>query len=225
MKRIIKPSGTGPYKDDWSYLEDELRWVAARCRRLAAEGVIGGWPTDEHRVESIGDATNAMTLRKREAELRENLDARLAATRAVKGGLELGLDQVCRKATEAGSPLSDEERSLLLVALLPALSRHVADAVLVPLNISCYGRIAVEDAVVLLAPRSPRDWARCRKFFRLGAPLITNKLVILDCSSGPVSPGTIMDSNVALTLECFGVITGDPDAVLEHMLTEAGRGK
>ena len=129
-----------PFENDPEYIEQELNWLRARCRRIA---VIRELREAEEEDDSFAGAKGVGRRRKvaedeggrrlaqavtLEERLREELDARLTAHRE-GGRFTLGLDRVCG---EAG--LGQEERLALLICLLPALGEEVAADTLAPVE-------------------------------------------------------------------------------------------
>ncbi len=216
MSKAILKADSGAFLDDLDYLTSELRWLAVRARRIAAERETGSWIEGYSRNRpKVGRSAEVAGLLRAETFMRRAIDARVDATRALEGGPKLGLDLVC---DEAG--LTWEERLLLLVAMLPGLSRHIVDEVLLPLNLHAWGRIAVEDALVLLDPQGPRDWARYRQYLRPGSRLVSNALLKVAMGSGPLAPDSLMDANCSLSMAAFSVIIGDPEVVQEARLED-----
>jgi hypothetical protein len=118
-----------PYRDDLAYLQDELDWIEARARRIAAQVKLAKFGMDDPPVllrprharqpevtpESL--RRSAQLAGQREEAARRRIDARLARQR--RGGSALALDRLC-----ASAGLDDTERTMLLLAAGPCFSRQ-----------------------------------------------------------------------------------------------------
>jgi hypothetical protein len=216
VKKTTTRKDKGPYKNNWDHIEDEIRWLAARARRIAAERNVGNWLQEADVLDAQRDSVPKVCgLRDLETRLRKTIDIRLASTRGLSPSLPLGLDQVAGQAASNGFPLSEDEKLLVIVAAVPGLSRHIAGPVFDPLGVHSWGRLAVEDALLMLDPQSPGDWVRLRKYIRPSAALLRSGILTLVVPSGQAGPDRLMDATVGLSLEAFGVLTGDADAVQE----------
>ncbi len=200
---------TGPFRTDLEYLEVELQWIEARCRRIAAEQALQRIELDEephHR--HMGDDASPRTLMRRaresraqEQELRTVLDRRLAE-HAASDRPPLALDRLCE---ECG--LSDMERTTLLLAAAPCFSQRFEDLIGNVNTGSRFGSVTVESVFGFFElPMSKR--IEVRPMFSSNAPLLANDLVTPNMTNRFTGAKDLLNLELEITTRAFAFITG-----------------
>jgi len=188
------PARTGavPYADDLSYLEDELRWIEARVRRLALA-------TKLRKATDPSARWIAKLAERRAAEgyLRAHIDARRAA------GPPLALDRLC-----AVLGLGDFERLVLLLATAPCCSRTFEDIFGMLDKDGAPNTLTVE-VVFNFAELPFAERVRRRAVFSPEAPLVREDLVVVDLRQRAVAPRDLLMADLELTGRAFSFLSGD----------------
>lgn len=215
--RLVRPaSGPQPYADDLDYLQAEVEWVVARCRRIGLQRALDkavGRDDGEAFVRAMasadGDAPVAMLRRRlarflrNERHVRADVDARLAVTRAA--GRVLALDRMCDL-----HGLGDIERQILLVAAVPAVSRVLSEALDSCEWSGCASGCLSVDGVLTFVGAESADRVRFRDLFRRHASIVKNDLIRLDFPGTRIlHPEDLLGSNVRLATRTFAIMTGD----------------
>ncbi len=213
---------TKPYEGNLAYLEAELQWIEARCQRLGAQRKLaesGVRAQAESSPFSSGVPESPRQLSTRlkrhradETRLREEIDARLVATRAA--GEAPALDRFC-----ALYRLDDFERTLLLLAIAPAFSRGFDDlyAVLTREEFSAGGPTV--EAAFNFMEFGFADRILRRKVFGKTAALYSNDLMAtMGAMNGPED---LLQATVRVSARTFSFLLGD--AVLASDLLEFSR--
>ena len=128
------------YDSELSYLQDEIRWVEIRCRRIATDLKLARgrdefsrkpqWGFDQEEPPSVLE-DRSESLKQREDELRAHIDACRALHE--QDGEPLALDKLC-----ALYELDAFERNVLLLASAPVFSRKF-DEIYGTINMDGYG--------------------------------------------------------------------------------------
>lgn len=204
MTTMTKLFPLQPYPSDLSFLQDELAWIDARCRRLGLDAKIAGLPPRGRRRGHDDDDTDATELRrmrerffKSEVEFRTTIDAR----RAVTG--PLALDRVC-----ALNGLDDFERTVLLLAAAPAFAKSFGDA-FAALTREEYG--VAECTVELVFSFVEADFTE--RVDRRPQFASTSRLVSQDLITNPhghrgADPNALLDCTLSLTSRTFATLVG-----------------
>lgn len=113
-----------PFPTDLAYLQEEMLWITARCRRIAAaRGLQGaGSPAKRSRRYSEDEAEDprSIKLRHKSAETEENrLRSHIDQRLGLPGATPTSLDRLCSL-----HKLDSFERTLILLAAAPAFSRE-----------------------------------------------------------------------------------------------------
>jgi len=203
------------FLNDIEYLESEVSWVRARCKRIEAERRLGEAEADQEARGVIGSSTKTSgkelrrrlpTLRQAENELRNQIDARLAANR--DRGPELGIEhlRLCHG-------LSEFERLLLLLAGVVALG--TSDDVLEGVNLRGFYGGSLSPATLWQFAELPlAGCIKSRLAFLPTAPLLACGLITLDI--GVVStPANLPTAHVEITASAFAAVLGIPELLQE----------
>jgi len=205
---------TRPYANDADFLTDASAWLVARSRRigltLQAEDDEHVLPRPGHRTlgpqhQVVADERQRLqsTAHEQERRLQENLEARLEAHR-VSDRPRLGIDRLCE-----ASGLGPQERLVLLVASVVAVSDRLAEQIVRPLDGPCMSRLTIEAATRLLAPHDGLAGVlAARLLFTPTSPLLRDQHLVVDFC-GPTSvPDDWPHAVVSITNNAFATITG-----------------
>ncbi len=203
-----------PFDNDLDFLELETAWVAAKCQHLAA---IGDHEDDQkhhsNRPKTCCRRRNSAesevpevlaTLKQYEADLRCEIDARIAATEAE--GVTLGLQKIVK-----GLDLDDADRNCLILALIPCLGTRATE----PLErVGTYAQVGAiaSEIVAIFSGFSFADRLR-RLRFDSKHKLVQAGLVTTD-TSDDAGPGDWPNTSIKLTPKGFTALTGlcfEPD--------------
>jgi len=196
-----------PYPSDVAYLDDEMAWIEARARRIGAERQLAslGLPEAERRYGSRDERSpaslRAQRARHLEAEtgLRARIDARLAVHGAI--GRPLAVDRLV-----AVYGLGPQERTVLLLAMGPCLSRTISRA---------YGLIDGEecdaltiDAALGFLEIPTGERVAARGMFGPSATLLAADLVTLGSMRRSAEPKDVLGLECSLTSRTFSLMVG-----------------
>ena len=198
-----------PYSDATEHLEDELgRYLPLRAERINAEQegrLASHYEPDrttigeKQRPAVVEAERRARTLRRRENEVRAEIDARLEATRKMQGEAGIDLDRL-------NHGLTFDARLVLLALTAAALG--MSQDVLGGLGRGFWDTLAVSEVMMVLDARSIVDRLKAR---RLLMDLAMRNLIILDYRWKQVAPQDFSACSVALTRQAFSVILNDPE--------------
>jgi len=202
------------YTNNGEYLDAELGWLAVRAKRLGVERrqrerAIDSSPKDETVVGEeplvLDDelVRRGAALKVREASLRAEIDARLAATRAAKGDTFLGLDRLC-----AENGLGPDERLVLLVALAPVAGDEVGQMTTGEVAGSYFISPTCETVVSFLDARGIFQRVKYRALFEPRAPLIKGGLITCDYGRKAKAAEDVLDARIRLTTTALDVLVG-----------------
>lgn len=209
-----------PFKTDIDYLTAEISHIRARSKRIGVQrqlreaedalvpirGMVGAARTPEpeelQRVLAIYEQA--------EADIREEIDQRLAVNRTVGPALEL--DSLCG---EHG--LGAFERTVLLLAVLPALGEDIS-SVLDPSSGRGYvGAFLTAQDIWQFMGLGIEERIRSRLALLPTAPLLKAGLVTVDLGRS-ASPASLPDARIELTSLTFSRIVDIPK--LAYTVTE-----
>lgn len=206
-----------PFPTDLDYLQAELHWMEARCRRigLATEAKncahAGGAGRRRRGYGDDAESDPAELLRRskaharEEATLRAEIDARLARNRVE--GPAIALDTVC-----SAYGLRPIERNTLLLALAPAFGSAAAAAVCAlkaDFSPPFHAAVTVDD-VFSFHEFDFADRVRHRGVFSQEAPLLQNDLISRDFARRSAAPEDLLDAQVAINARTFAHLVGQP---------------
>ncbi len=204
-----------PYRSEMDWLDDEMRWVEARLRRIAAEADPGKAPSKPRRnLDEDPTPVQARRLRVKEQRLRTAIDRNLAAWRVRHGPTALD-----RLADDAG--LDSFERQVLLLATAVALSSRFRDL------FDFAGRFEsslTPEIAFRFAGVSFTDTIPLRAAFGADSRLVRNDLVTVDMPRGGLWPDDLLGATLRVTSSAFNRIVGDArldDAFLGFSRVEA----
>jgi len=202
-----------PYSDDLAYIEHEIRWVETRLLGLVAkrkaEHGASSWDDDDE--DSLEAAPRRFrTLLARAHKLRDEIDARLAATRAA--GVDLGLDRLC-----AVHRLDDFERVVLVLASAAVFSKRF-DNLFTKLFQDGHGFGLAVESIFAFAELGFRERILKRAVFEIGSPLVRNELLTLDVRSHLSSPKDLLDASIEVSSSALAIILGNHE--LDAQFTE-----
>lgn len=201
-----------PYEDDLAYIEDELRWIRARCERIGA-GNLARTPKSKRATlqrsfmdDDINPRAQALLearLRVVEQACRAEIDARLQVSR--QSGRVLALDAVC--TTYA---LDDFERTVLLLAVAPAFSRDFRE---VYENIDAAGASGCLDVETAFQfyELSYSERIRRRSTFAPGSRLGRNDLLSTEIHGRYTGPEDLLSASLNISQQIFQYLIGEPD--------------
>ena len=201
------------FENDAEYLDLAVEWLRTRATRLAAQQELRDAEMehqtsgDNRRGQHIQQLRCRVVLtREREEKAHDEMASRLDAHRMSNRPL-LGIDVLAEQHR-----LSEEERLILLVALLPGISSVLAEDVLSGIG-SFYASVSVSDIVrVALDPKGPGDWIVARRYFIPDAPLVAGGLLVIEShESGDERPDTLLSSDVTVGMEAFHILTGSAE--------------
>ena len=205
-----------PYRNDSEALSHEVAFVIARAARLGLEhrldrntgpGAIAGhgvWPVDQAMVSEHRERLGRAEVEER--GIRDAVDERLAVHRATEGAPTLGLDHLCTE-----HDLTEDERLVLLIATIFAVSKRHAHQVFDALEGSQFFTLTTEDMITLLDPQGMDGRARTRLLFHRGAALVKNGLITVDTHPNVATPTELLDARVSITDQALAVMVGVPE--------------
>jgi SpoVK/Ycf46/Vps4 family AAA+-type ATPase len=199
-------ANVSPYASDLEYIEDELRWIELRTRRIHAEMRTGAETEDDWSDEAEPGAEQLMELvesyRRIEERARRAVDRRLDRTR--KAGIALGLDALC---VQFG--LSAHERTILLLASGISFTTRFARlySALEGGSRRSFSSLAVE-AIYTFLELGFSERIHARKLFEARSPLRANELVSLDVFDRFVEPHDLLRATVTVTAQALDRILG-----------------
>ena len=209
------PVADAPFASDLEYLQEEMRWVETRCRRIAAEVALQRYELDEqsrrHRME---DASPRELLRRsREArvleeELRVALDSRLAA-HAASDRPTLALNRLAR---ECG--LGPVERTTLLLTSAPCFSHHFEELIGSTTLSDGYHSVTVE-AVFSFCELSFTERIEARQMFSAKSPLVVNDLLTPSMRNRYTSAKDLLTMDLEISDRTFAFIAGRAELASE----------
>lgn len=188
-----------PYRTEMEWLNDELRWVEVRLRRLAAEAALEHAPSGRRRNDDKVTPQRARRLREEERRLRAQVDRKLATWRAVHGPTAFE-----RMADDAG--LDHFERQVLLLATAAALSSRFRDLFG---DVGNCGSSVTPEIAFRFAGVSFTDTIPLRAAFGAESRLVRNDLVAIDMTHGALWPDDVLGATLRVTSSAFNRIVGD----------------
>jgi hypothetical protein len=141
-----------------------------------------------------------------ERGIRDAVDERLAVHRATEGVCKLGLDHLNNE-----HDLNGDERLVLLIATIFAVSKRHAHQIFDALDGSQFFTLTVDDMITLIDPPGMDGRARARLLFHRGAPLVKNRLVTVDVHHTVATPTDLLDARVSITDQALAVMVGVPE--------------
>ena len=200
------------YADDAEYIRDEVRWIRQRLEMLQAKRtqreLVRQFPVTpgEQRRESVRLSLFAWGRRLSEAHRSERtwryeIDHRLNTGRM--GRKWLSLDQLQR---DFG--LTDEDRTVLLLAAAPRLQRELEPLYDDLGRRALSGRLTPEVLFAFLGAFD-EDRIRLRSRFASDAPLVANALIHVSPGLSPAHPD-LLDAELSLTERGLSGVLGAP---------------
>jgi hypothetical protein len=199
---IMSTTTITPFTSDAEFLDAAIAALHSRCRRIVAEhalrdaqqGVTG---------DDIDEAQQrAATTAQREKEVKDALDARLAAHRE-HGSFVLGMDRLTHEAD-----LGEDERLILICCFTAAISEDTAAQVFDGLDFALYVSMTVEGLCRVLEAGGVAERLRVRRMLDTEAPLMKHGLVQFTGRVDADIPEELNGTNVKLTRKAFDVLVG-----------------
>ena len=202
-----------PFANNAIYIEHEIRWLAARTSRLAAEQELREAERDinshgtrvgrRHKPVAADEARRLATVfRTQEDKLRADIDARIEMNR--KAGGTLGLDRLCEQ-----HHLGTHERLALLVGVVPTLGEKLTQEVLGKLDAYIVNQPSVEMMLLLTESESVEDRLAVRALFNSPeVGLVKHGLISMDFHRNEASPADLPGAQFSLTEMAFNTICG-----------------
>jgi len=199
---------------DW--LDQELQWVEARLRRLAAEeALLRASGSGRHRgYDDAVTPADVERLRSQETLLRDAVDRRLDLWRQAHGTTAFD-----RLADNAG--LDPFERQVLLLATASAMSTRFGDLFG---DVGNCGNSLTPEVAFRFAEVPFGDQVPLRTAFGAAGRLVRHDLVAVSFHGNALWPDDVLTATLRLTGAAFNHIVGDPrldDAFLGFSRVEA----
>jgi len=199
-----------PFTSDIDHISAEIEAVTARCNRhKALRDLDGDHVLSRYRLGVLGTIETTATEEERrrlhaaeatEKTAAEALAARLDLTR--KTGTVLALDALC-----ADLQLDHVERTTLVLALIPAISRELASC-FDGISSHGYGSDTVSvEALGNYLELDLGDRLNLRRYFGADAPLVKHCLVTVDLGFTS-APQDWPEATIKLTTKAFEAIIG-----------------
>ena len=205
------------FESDAEFLDAAATALRSRAVRAAAERELRDaieaqetYEDERHRGQPLSQLRcRVVALREVEKKEHKILKRRLKAHRRSRRP-RLGLD------TLSEGRLSDNERVVLLVAVLCSISNSVAEDVLGPLGVVVYSGVHLSDIGQLLGVDRPSGWLTFRMIFQETGPLLRDAHLVFDRPAK--SPAEICEASVTVSASTFSIVTGmeaqlDPERV------------
>ena len=202
------PTPPTPFTSAIELLELEVRAVVARCERIgiardlaeddrhhSLRGLVG----DVQRTADEEQRRRLAAARAAEQAAQEELEARRKATR--QAGVVLGLDALC-----AAHDLTDQDRTMLVLAALPAISREMGSHLD---RLATHGWSAATPEVV--AAYLELNFARrieLRRRLRADALMLKHGLVTVDLGR-TCDPADWPGAEIRLTAKAWATLIGE----------------
>ena len=221
-----------PYCGDIEYLQDEMAWIEARCRRMGSErkleslghGPLRLGEDKEREVEEIERRALLRSCRdeygRQEKRLRKRIDARLAAGDEADRPTAL-----CRLCSQY--ELNGFERTVLLLAVAPCIDRGFG-RFYGQLEGSDRGADLCVDSVFAFMEAPVADRIAWRECFSQRGPLVGADLVTIDFTSRYSGPGALLSADIEITARTFSYLLGDTrlgDEFIEFSSVEEPRAR
>ena len=202
------------WTSDLAYLQAELTWIEARCRRLALErqlargkdrtrsrGYRGFRPDDDEGEEDPSTLrARLQAARLEERAARTSNDARLAVHE--RSGTPLALDRLVRT-----HGLSDLERQTLLLAAAPCVARRF-EALYASIEAEDQSSLTV-DAVFAFTELSFEERVRHRVTFGPRGRLVEKDLVDIAFGGRHSSPKDLLGTEITIRGRTLSYMLGD----------------
>jgi SpoVK/Ycf46/Vps4 family AAA+-type ATPase len=204
-KKRKTPKNIEKYASDLEAMEQELSWVEARARRIAAERRLADLLSEEEpshwsRQEPVTPGQARSRVRRysaQEAQCKEVAIQRAAVSHSM-------LDRVC-----ADYGLNDRERTLLVLAAAPAFSKRF-ETLYGPLCSDGMNSSTLNVEVYFnFLELSLTERIEVRSMFRKDAPLVANDLVVVGLHDRYSEPEQLLDASLSLTWRTFQMLVGD----------------
>jgi SpoVK/Ycf46/Vps4 family AAA+-type ATPase len=219
LQPIIQQSPE-PFESDLVYLQWEMEWIQARCKRIEAQrelsAVQRGKTSRAHPFSSRPHHGDPKTLQlslerlqKLESQLRAHVDARLEATR--NQGVKLKMDELCERCH-----LSPFERSVVLLTLAPCFSEEF-DAHLSNVVESGCAQQPTIDVVFAFNELSFEQRIKTRERFSSQSPLRTHDIITLDVGRRLSDPRDLLTASLSMTHPAFNYLLGE-DSLGDELL-------
>lgn len=194
-----------PWATDIEYVQDEIGWIEARCRRLAFEARANAQLTRRsargpHQTEPVPSPERIDAAVRRERALRDAIDARLEAHRA--SGRQISLDRLCR-----AHELDAFERTVLLLAAAPCIARRFED-LYAQLDSESAPGLTV-DAIFAFCELSFAERVVRRAEFGPTGRLVADDLVDVEHHRRFPSPKALLGTEVELRGRTLSLMLGD----------------
>ena len=211
------------YSTDLDYLQDELDWIEARCRRIGANLEVQRLEgTDDLEYEAAPRRTrHTEDLTPRQARERRRvagaLEARLLEKIAVRRqmtlaeGRTLAMDRLVERCG-----LDLFERQVLLLAAAPCFSQRYED-VFGLMEKDQFGTVMTVELAFRFAEFDVVDRIDRRRCFMPDGPLVLGDLAKVNMGPRYSSPKDLLSAEVEITARTFGYIVGREELCGELM--------
>lgn len=199
------PKPATPYATDLEYLDELMRWLEARCRRVRAEARLEkgeqGFGSGFEEEDDFADPAHLTWLMSAERSIEKRLTARLDASG--RAGRVPAFERLV-----AELKLDDFERMVLAVAVGSSLSRSLLESVSGLYDRAFNASVSVEVLFVLAGLGFEQRVAR-RNMFGPRSRLVANDLITVDSGSKLRVPGDLLDSVIEATHRAVSAAVGD----------------
>lgn len=206
------------YQSDLEYIEDELKWIELRSKRIIVKRVISDMSGDDenmfynasyyHQDETLEAlVAKRNLLEKEERKKRFSIDGRIAQT--VASGRKIALNTLCELYG-----LDQIDRWVVLLAASVTFSRRFCQL---------YGRIwdgydaLVVESVFAFCELPFADRIENFKRFSPTAPLLQHQLVTVNLGGRIYAPQDLLDAQLRMSNRTFDFIVGDDHFMDEFM--------
>jgi len=187
-----------PWANDAEHLDEAIRVLVARARRVGAEIKLMKAEAEQDRSPSPKVRQAAVTARSREEAITEAYRKRLEIHRS-EGDVTLGLDRLA-----LDHDLTEQHRIILLLGFVAATNDALAEDVLSDLD--TFSVICPESIARLLEAGTTADRLRLLRCFEPDAPLMKGGLLAF--SQPPSSPEDLLNYRLTITRKAFDVLVG-----------------
>jgi len=207
-----------PYETNLEYLQQELAWIEAHSRYVAAKLKLRNFDQDETDVAIFGRTSRnppsevdlrriRQANRRKSKKLRTHIDARLECSRNAK--VSISLDHICDI-----HGLSKEERIVLLLSMAPGFSRKFDDMYCSIDQQNLSSGLTVE-VVCSFLDLSFQERVDARQMFTSSRPLVRADLITINMDQRYSTPKDLLEASVEITTQAFHHLLGS-----EHLCAE-----
>jgi len=217
-----------PYRDDLTYLDEELHWIETHCRCLVTRKKLAAasnkvddfdFASDRYNEDDPRQLKKRLKVLQADADdLREHIDGRLVAHR--EAGKSLALDAICEEYE-----LDGFERTVVLLAAAPAFSRRF-DEIYGETDSKGYSSGLTVEVVFEFMELPFAERIDRRAAFAPGAKLVGCDLIKVEWGHRYTSPKDLLGTDIDITPRTFAAILGDnrlPHEFMEFSSVEPPR--